>query len=319
MSNLDLPFYSERHSLIISASRRSDIPAFYSEWLLNRVREGYCSVPNPFNRKQVATVSLSPDDVDVFVFWTRNPRPMMSRLEELDRLGFHYYFQFTLVGYPRLLDQNTPSLDTSAANFVTLSKRIGAARLIWRYDPIVLTPFTDIQYHLENFEKIASTIEGFTQRCVVSLVDGYRKTKNRLNRIARAGAPITSAASMSSDQLKLLFAGINELANSHGMKISSCAEHVDLSPFGIYPGQCIDDDYIHELFDTPVASKKDPGQRGNCRCVVSKDIGMYDSCLYGCQYCYATSSFKRARANFESHDPLSPSLLGRYEVDLTVL
>jgi hypothetical protein len=298
--------------MIISASRRTDIPAFYSVWLMNRVGEGYCTVPNPFNRKQISTVSLSPEDVDVIVFWTRNPRPLMSSLRDLDQMGYRYYFHFTLVGYPRLIDNAVPSLETSINNLIQLSDRIGPDRVIWRYDPIVLSTITDKPFHLNNFERIAAAIEGHTHHCVISVMTSYRKIKKRLDQLGSAGALV--ADQPASSELSELLSGMNECASAHGMAMSSCADQLGIASSGISPGKCIDAAYLRETFGFNVLSAKDPGQRKACLCEASKDIGIYDSCLYGCQYCYATSSFQRAKENYANHDPTSPSLLGRYEI-----
>lgn len=301
--------------MIISASRRSDIPAFYSKWFLNRVREGRCTVPNPFNRNQVASISLAPGDVDVIVFWTRNPRPLISNLEELDQRGFRYIFQYTVLGYPRQLDRYNPRTKDSIATFMELSDRTGVDRIIWRYDPIVLTSLTDVSFHLDNFERLAEALRGYTRRCVISIVDIYRKSKKRMRQLVETGVPVISLETIPMDQLESLMAGISSRAVKNGMMVSSCAEQLDLKPYNIRPGKCIDDAYLKEIFNIHVSSKKDPGQRKSCDCVVSKDIGMYDSCLFGCQYCYATSDLEKARQNFNDHDPTSPSLLGRYEAD----
>lgn len=301
--------------MIISASRRTDIPAFYSKWFMNKVRDGRCTVPNPFNRNQVASISLAPGEVDVIVFWTRNPGPLMSDLEELDQRGYRYFFQYTVLGYPRLLDRYSPRIRESIATFIELSDRIGFERVIWRYDPIVLTSLTDVSFHLENFERLAEAFRGYTRGCVVSIVDIYRKSRKRMRQIVKGVGPVVSPNSLNADQLESLMAGINSCAEKNGLIVNSCAERLDLKPYGICPGKCIDDVYLNELFNIHVSSRKDLGQRKACACVVSKDIGMYDSCLFGCQYCYATSSLDKARENFISHDPTSPSLLGRYEVD----
>ena len=301
--------------MIISASRRSDIPAFYSEWLMNRVKDGFCTVPNPFNSRQVARVSLEPEDVDAIVFWTRNPRPLMSSLAELDKRGFRYYFHFTLLGYPRFLDKNSPPLENSIENFRILSSVVGANRVIWRYDPIVITPRTNISYHLDNFEQIADSLRDHTNKCVISLVDIYRKIKRRLRELNSSGDQIIEPGALGDNQFDSLIRGITGLGKKYGLMVTSCAESVDLTPYGIHPGKCVDPVLLQNEFNIRVPMRKDPGQRDTCACAVSKDIGMYDSCLYGCQYCYATSSFSRARDNFAAHDPSSPSLLGWHEAD----
>ncbi len=296
--------------MIISASRRTDIPAFYAEWMVHRLSEGYCTVPNPLNRNQVSRISLRPEDVDAIVFWTRNPRPLMPYLEELDVRGYRYYFQFTLLGYPREIDHKSPAVATAIQAFHELSQRIGPRRVIWRYDPIVVTGITSPAFHRENFRRIAESLRGRTHRSVVSIVDMYRKTASRMRVLD--GTPAAVRPHDMGDTQSLM-ADLAELARANGMDIVSCAEQIDLRPFGIRPGKCVDDEVIAEAFGVDIPGKKDPAQRAACGCVVSRDIGMYESCLYGCQYCYATKSFDLARLNFEVHDPRSPSLLGGHE------
>ena len=299
--------------MIISASRRTDIPALYAEWFINRTRAGYCTVPNPFNPQQVATVSLRPEDVDVIVFWTRHPRPLFSHLDELDRLGYRYYFQVTLLDNPRLIDPATPPLETSLQTFRELSARVGPPRVIWRYDPIVFSRLTDVRFHRQTFERTAGALAGYTRRCVVSLADMYRKTTRRMQALAAQGVEIDYGVECG-PELESLMRALVRAATESGMEIVSCAEEIDLRRYGIRQGSCVDRETIRQAFGIEVTHRKDPAQRPACGCVVSKDIGMYDSCSLGCTYCYATSNFERARANRAGHDPRSPSLLGWYEV-----
>jgi len=301
--------------MIISASRRTDIPAFYSEWLINRIRAGYCTVPNPFNLQQITWVSLLPAEVDIIVFWTRNPKPLMPYLTELDQRGFLYYFQFTLLGYPRQIDAKGPERETSIDTFQELAGRIGPERLIWRYDPIVFSQLTDAQFHLENYAHIAEMLRGSTVRSVISLMDFYPKIRKRVAVLKADGIGLVDYDGNSGQNFIEMMTSIAQIAQANGMQIQSCAEELALSIYGIQPGKCIDDRYIEAVFSLDVTHQKDPSQRKACGCVVSKDIGMYDSCVFGCQYCYATSSFARARQTFEQHDPHSPSLVGWYEVE----
>jgi hypothetical protein len=294
--------------LIISASRRTDIPAFYSEWLLNRLRAGFCIVANPFNPQQVSQVSLKPDDVDVIVFWTRNPAPLMPHLPELDELGLRYYFQYTLLNNPRLIDQNTLPLPAALKTFQQLAEQIGPERVIWRYDPIVFTPQIGALYHLDSYRQIASGLRGCTFRSVISVVDLYKNATRRLRQLDQAGVGIISFSGESNPDLELLMHGLVEMAAQNGMEITSCAEDLDLAPYGIRPGKCVDDQYIHRVFGIDVTRQKDPAQRPACGCVVSKDIGAYNTCPFSCQYCYATTSFERARAYHAAHDPWATSL-----------
>ncbi len=295
--------------MIISASRRTDMPALYAEWFMNRIRAGTCMVPNPFNPRQVSRVSLRPEDVDVIVFWTRHPRPLLPHLDELDRCGYRTYFQYTLLDNPRLIDPGMPPLEASLRTFRELAARVGPTRVIWRYDPIVFSTLTDGAFHRRAFERIATALAGHTGRCVVSLADMYRKTARRMKALAAQGVEIDCSAA-SGLQFEDLMRSMARMAAECGMEVVSCAEEVDLQPYGISPGKCVDDDLIRRVFGIQVAPQKDPAQRTACGCVVSKDIGMYDSCTMGCAYCYATSSFERARANRAAHDPQSPSMLG---------
>ena len=297
--------------MIISASRRTDIPAFYAEWMVRRLKEGYCTVANPFNRNQVTRISLKPEDVDAIVFWTRNPRPLIPYLDELDSRAYKYYFQFTILGYPREIDPKCPPAETAVQAFCEISRRLGPGRVVWRYDPIVLSEITSPSYHQDNFRRLAEALRGHTRRVVVSIVDMYRKIESRLKKLEGTPAEVRPC---DPGDLAPLMRGLARLAGDNGMEIVSCAEEVDLRPFGILPGKCVDDRVIAEAFGIEVPATKDPAQRKACGCVVSRDVGMYESCLFGCNYCYATKSFDQAKANYESHDSNSPSLLGWHEV-----
>jgi hypothetical protein len=304
----------EGNRMIISASRRTDIPAFYSEWLLNCLREGYCTVPNPFNPEQVSRVSLEPKDVDVIVFWTRNPAPLLPRLKELDDLGLRYYFQYTLMNNPRVLDTKGPALETALETFKKLSRQVGPERVIWRYDPIVFTPEMDVNFHIDNYRRIAETLQGATLRSVVSVMDFYPKIAKRLRQAGAAGVPVLPADQVPQAEFQRLMENLAAIAGQNGMEILSCAEELDLGQYGILPGKCVDDAYIKKVFKIDVTHKKDPAQRKACGCVVSKDIGAYDTCLSGCQYCYATGSFDRALDRYKDHKPSWTSIIGNFEV-----
>jgi hypothetical protein len=278
--------------------------------MLHRLREGYCTVANPLNRNQVSRISLRSEDVDVIVFWTRNPRPLMRYVPDLDSRGYRYYFQFTILGYPREIDPKSPPAATAVRTFRELSERLGPTRVIWRYDPIVFTGLTPPAFHHENFRSLAESLKGYTHRSVVSIVDMYRKTERRMKDLARTPAAVQPCDAA---EFQRLMCDLAELARVNGMDITSCAEEIDLRPCGIRPGKCVDDQVIAEAFGVEVLKTKDPTQRDACGCVVSRDIGMYESCQYGCRYCYATKNFDQARANFDEHDPNSPSLLGWHE------
>jgi len=295
--------------MIISASRRTDIPAFYAPWFMNRIRSGWCAVPNPFNRRQVSRISLRPADVDVIVFWTRNPRPLLPHLAELDARGYRCYFQYTLLDNPRAVDPKTPPADAAIAAFQELAAHVGPQRVIWRYDPIVLSDATGVDYHLERFARIAAALQGHTPRAVISVMDVYRKIAPRLRGLAAQGIELGAGPAEETPGFATLMQGLAALAARHGMEIQSCAEEIDLTGYGIAPGKCIDDGYIRRVFGLELDLKKDPSQRAACGCVASRDIGMYDTCLFGCAYCYATSSFARAAVHHAAHDPAGEALI----------
>jgi DNA repair photolyase len=303
--------------MIISASRRTDIPAFYSDWFMNRIRAGYCTVPNPFNRNQISRVELGPQDVDVIVFWTRNPRPLFRHLDELDQRGYRYYFQYTVLNNPRTVDPKSPSVDAAIKTFRELADRVGSQRVIWRYDPIVLSEATSPAFHMASHARIAEALAGATRRNVVSIVDIYKKAQKRLRELRQQGVVVEEITQAGiSNEVGAILEHLAAIASRCGMEIYSCAEELDLRPYGIQPGKCIDDEYIARTFGLQLKIKKDPGQRDACGCVVSKDIGTYDTCLFGCQYCYATTSFETAQQNHAQHDSLSSSLIGSYSSGL---
>ncbi|MEN6350505.1 MAG: DUF1848 domain-containing protein [Syntrophomonas sp.] len=296
--------------MIISASRRTDIPAFYSDWFMNRIRDGYCTVVNPFNHNQVSRVSLKIQDVDVIVFWTKNPAPMIPNLKELDGLGYRYYFQYTLNGYSRDIEPSVPVINKTLSTFIKLADQIGPEKVIWRYDPIILSDITGLDYHKKQIDSIARKLEGSTKRLIISVVDEYRKAGYNFNRLEKNGIAIKRKTSETDVEDLVKF--ILDIAAHRNMQAYSCAEILDLRPFGLMPGKCVDDSYINSVFDINVTSDKDKSQRLECGCVRSKDIGVYDSCLHGCLYCYA-GTMAAAQKTRKNHFPDSPSLIGRYD------
>ena len=293
--------------MIISASRRTDIPAFYSEWFMRRIHQQYCLCVNPFNRHQVTQVSLQPEDVDALVFWTKNAEPLLSRLPELDARGYRYYFQYTLNGYGELFEPNLPELERCIETFLQLSERIGAERVIWRYDPVILSSRTDVSYHQQRFGYILERLQAATRRIVVSIVDDYRKASHNFKRLQVQG--LTIQTDYRAEQLASLCTFMSELAGRHNIPVYSCAESLDLTPFGIFPGKCVDGELIARLFNVQVKAGKDRSQRRECGCLQSKDIGFYDTCLHGCAYCYA-GTLQSGLRNRVKHEVDSPMLIG---------
>jgi hypothetical protein len=276
---------------------------------MNRVRDGFCLTPNPFNPSQIAKISLTPEDVDAFVFWSKNPAPMIDHLEELSERGYFYYFLYTLNDYPEDLEPNLPDLPWRVATFERISEKLGPDRIIWRYDPIVISSITPHNYHRERFERLSERLSGLTRRVIISIVDFYRKTDRRLTKLEHTGVTFERDAGARRETRDLLVS-MNAAASSQGITIQTCAEEEDFTGEGIAPGSCIDGELI-ERFGTTVPQKKDPGQRAACLCVTSRDIGVPDTCLHGCRYCYATRNNDLARRRYTEHDTGSPVLWGR--------
>lgn len=287
--------------MIISCSRRTDIPAFYADWFYHRIREGYTCVRNPMNPLQVSKIRLTPDVADGFVFWTKNPAPMIPRLHELR--DYAYYFQFTLTPYGKDIEPNLPVKIKLMSTFRRLADEIGARRVVWRYDPILVNPEWTAETHLRTFETMARLLEGATRKVTISFLDmDYRNVRRNAE---------TLAARELSVREKLSLAGkLSQIARACGMEMSACAEDLDLSACGISPARCVDGDLFETLLHCRLEVKKDQTQRPACGCAQSVDIGMYNSCAHACRYCYANYSAADIAQNRQKHDPASPLLIG---------
>ena len=290
--------------MIISASRRTDIPTFYSKWFERRVQEGFLYVRNPMNIHQVSEISLDPSVVDCIVFWTKNPIPMLKRLDSFS--GYPFYFQFTLTGYGKDIEANLPDKKGGLVPaFQQLANEIGSDRVIWRYDPIVFNEKYTPEYHLHAIAEIARLLDGSTRKCVISFVDTYRKNKKAMGELGAYG--------IEGDELLSFARSIAEIAGEHGMSVATCAEVVDLSQAGIEHNCCIDPELIASIVGNPLKVGKDKTQRQECGCVSSIDIGSYNTCANGCRYCYANFSQSAVDANMANHDWESPLLYGHLE------
>lgn len=288
--------------VIVSASRETDIPAFYADWFLERLKAGYSVWVNPFNQERYR-VSFA--DTRMIVFWSKNPKPMLERLDEVESLGFRqYYFQFTLNDYvAEGLEPNVPLVAKRIDTFKRLADRIGKERVIWRFDPLMLTEKISIDALLERVGNIGQQLKGYTEKLVFSFIDisAYRKVQKNL-----AGLGVREFSP--DDQIKFA-QGLAELNKDFGLELATCGELADLSAYGIRHNKCVDDELMMRLFHDDAElmdfigaeydmfngwqikkSKKDKGQRKACGCIVSKDIGAYNTCPHLCRYCYANFS-----------------------------
>lgn len=268
---------------------------------MNRIRAGFVLVRNPVNPRQVSRVSLSQDVVDGIVFWTKNPIPMLDRLDGLS--GYMYCFQSTLNAYGAEVERGIPSKNAQLVDaFRRLSDKIGPERVLWRYDPIFVSGKYTVEYHLRYFEALARRLAGYTEQCTMSFLDVYGNT-------ARNMAPL-HAHTPSEQERAMLAAGLAEIAAGYGLRLRSCAEPDSLRRYGIEPASCVDARLFEKLLGCRLDAGRDAAQRPHCGCAGSVDIGEYDSCKNGCLYCYATQSPSSAAANARRHDPRSPLLTG---------
>ena len=299
--------------VIVSVSRETDLPCFYVDWFLSRLRDGWCEWKNPFNG-ELRKVSF--DKTRMIVFWSKNPKPMLARLAEVEALGFkQYYFQFTLNDYvAEGLEPNVPSVAERIDTFRRLADRIGKERVIWRFDPLLLTDKITIDGLINRIGNIGCQLKGYTDKLVFSFIDisSYRKVQKNL-------AGLNCREFMAEEQAKFAVR-LAKLNEGLGLELATCGELADLSTYGIKHNKCVDDELIMRLFhDDPKLmeyigaeydmfegwsirkSKKDKGQRKACGCIVSKDIGMYNTCPHLCRYCYANSHDSLVMANWKSH------------------
>lgn len=288
--------------MIVSVSRRTDIPAFYSRWFMNRIAAGFVDAMNPFNRKQITRINLSPKEIDCFVFWTKDAGPMLPYLEQLDTLGYKYYFQFTITPYGRDIEPGLRDKDQLIDTFQRLSEHVGTNRVVWRYDPILLTPKYSIQQHISDFADMAQKLAPYTDTCVISFLDLYRKTERNTSHLGLQ--PLTTEA------MQELASALSDIARKNHLSIQSCSEEIDLSAYGLEHGACIDHRHVAAAMNCKIDLDKDNTQRAACGCAKSIDIGQYNTCLHLCSYCYANFNVPMTKARQQQHDENSSLLTG---------
>lgn len=284
--------------MILSASYRTDIPAFYSRWFMNRLRAGYCKVRNPYNGR-ISVLSLRPTDVDGFIFWTKNAGPLLPSLSEIAHLGFPFYFQYTINGYPRELESSVTDKQRSIEHARQIRASYGADALVWRYDTILFSSLTPREFHLTNFTAIASELEGVTNEVVISFAQIYAKTKRNLD---EAASHYDFQWSDPPGQEKFaLCVELTQIARKFGMQLSVCSQRDFIVPEAT-AARCIDAQRLSRISGRPILAVR-KGNRPQCECYESRDLGQYDTCPHGCVYCYAVRNRKLAQVHFHEHDP----------------
>lgn len=284
--------------MIISASYKTDIPAFYGEWFMNRLRAGYCRMVNPYNQRAIR-VDLTLAGVDGFVFWTKNVGPFLPQLDEVAERGYPFMVQVGINGYPRSLEFSVVDAQRSVGHMKVLRGRYGPRAAVWRYDPIVFSSVTPLDFHRRNFAQLARSLAGMTDEVVVSFAQIYKKTRRNMEWAAKQFGFVWEDPA---DSVKLALAEeLATLAQQHGMRLSMCAQEAYLAP-GVQAAHCVDGQRLAEIAGHPLAAGI-KGNRPDCLCYQSRDIGEYDTCPHGCVYCYAVQNRALAQMRYRAHDP----------------
>ena len=285
--------------MIVSASYKTDIPAFYGEWFMRRLDAGFCRMRNPYGG-QLYEVPLGPEHVDGFVFWTKNLGPFLERLAEVSRRGYPFVVQYAINGYPRELEFAVVDAARSVGHMKRLATEYGPRVPVWRYDTIVISSLTPPDFHRRNFPALARALEGSADEVVVSFAQIYRKTKRNMDAAARQ-----FGFTWEDPATELKHSLVKELAAcaaSHRMKLTVCAQPEYLAEGVVHEARCIDAIRLSDVAGRPIGAAL-KGNRPGCACYYSRDIGDYDTCPHGCVYCYAVQHRALARRRFEGHDP----------------
>ena len=286
--------------MIINTGQRTDIPAFYSEWFSNRLKEGFVCVRNPYNPEQVSRYRLSPDVVDVIGFCTKNPSPMFKYMNLLKEYGQYWFV--TITSYGRDIEPNVPDKHKLIEDFKNLSHMVGKNSMGWRYDPIFISDRYTEEYHIHAFEQIAESLEGCTETVVISFIDLFPKVRRNF----------PEAREVTKEQRLRLGKEMIRIASLHGMTVKPCAEGDELSKYGADCGGCMRISDYEKAIGKRLDAPKKKGARAACACYLTCDIGAYNTCRHLCKYCYANADPKIVITQSKLHDPKSPFLIGNY-------
>ena len=287
--------------MIINTGCRTDIPAFYAKWLMNRIREGYVLVRNPYNPNQVTKYNLSPSVVDCLAFCSKNPEPMLCYLEELDK--YKQYWFVTITPYGKDIEPNVPDKPKVMESFKKLSNHIGVNSIGWRYDPIFIGNEFDVSKHIECFESMSRELKGYTHNCTISFLDLYEKVKRNAPDIK----PPTKE-----EQIEIATA-FSRIGKENNMIIHVCCEKTYLSQYGLQCNGCMSQEIVEKAINNKLQPPKRKNLRQECSCLMGNDIGAYNTCGHLCKYCYANANKQFVIENMKKHDDNSPFLIGRSE------
>ena len=287
--------------MIINTGMRTDIPAFYSEWFMNRIREGFVLVRNPYCPERITRYELNTDVVDCLAFCTKDPAPMLKYLDELK--AYHQYWFVTITPYGKEIEPNVPPKEEVMQSFIALSRSVGIDCVGWRYDPIFIDRVYTPERHINDFELMCKTLSGHTKVCVISFIDLYEKVKRNF----------PQARTVNQKERIALGSAFADIGSRYGITIKACAEGNDLAPYGVDCGGCMTRQTFEKAIGSNIIVPKKRSQRAECACVLGTDIGAYDTCGHLCRYCYANYDHENVRRNMRLHDPDSPLLVGKVQ------
>ena len=286
--------------MIINVGGRTDIVNYYTPWLLNRLEEGYAYSRNPFARENVYKLSLKSEDVDCLLFCSKNYQPILKHIGDIDE-KYNILCNYTITAYGKDIEPKVPSINQSIKTLKRLSDIVGVNKILWRYDPILLSEKYTVEKHLETFEYLAEKISPLVYRCIFSFVDMYKKVEENMPEII----PFTDE-----DKVKLL-KGIGEISKKYNLYTQTCATNENYEKYGIHAAGCTTREILEQAHNVVYKNVKGTGIRENCQCIPSRDIGAYNSCLSECKYCYANRKPDIPKKVIKMHDEKSPLLLGQ--------
>ncbi|MCI9146400.1 MAG: DUF1848 domain-containing protein [Eubacterium sp.] len=287
--------------MILQTGMRTDIPAFYSQWFINRIKAGYVLVRNPYNPSSVTRYEINPDVVDLIAFCTKKPAPMLKYMDVLKPYGQYWFV--TITPYGKEIEPNVPDKRQVLEDFKTLSKFVGVDSIGWRYDPIFINDKYSIDFHIETFEQMARELSGYTKTCIISFIDLYKKViKN-----------FPQACMVEKEKRLKIGKAFAEIGRQYDITIKACAEGDELAPYGVDCSGCLTQEVYETVLHTKLDMPKIKGQRNECACFFGNDIGAYDTCRHFCKYCYANTDYKAVLSNSKLHNPDSPFLIGMHQ------
>lgn len=287
--------------MIINTGLRTDIPAFYAPWFINRIKDGFVYVRNPYNEKQVTKYILNSQLVDLFVFCSKNPRPLIDLLQKDDVLkDYGQYWFVTITPYSTDVEPFVPEIQNVIETYKILAKRLGKNCVCWRYDPIFLSSKYNVEFHLNAFEHIAKQLEGFADVCVISFIDLYKKVQRNFSEISE----------VSVNEQDFLCRAFLQIGQKYGISIKTCAEDSRFASFGVDVTGCMTKDVFEKALNQKLQIPKFKQNRKECACLLTADIGAYNTCGHFCRYCYANNNKRLVKQNISLHDPFSPFLTG---------